>query len=51
MVEMAKAYKLNPFNYLNYVLSNHDLIGTDRMEELLPWNPEVKQGLGKGSKM
>lgn len=51
MVEMAKAYKLNPFNYLNYVLSNHDLIGTDRMEELLPWNPEIKQGLGKGSKM
>lgn len=47
MVEMAKAYGLNPFNYLEYVLGNHDLISTDRIEELVPWNPEIKLALAK----
>ena len=47
MVEMAKAYGLNPFNYLKYVLGNHDLISTDRIEELVPWNPEIKLALAK----
>lgn len=47
MEEMVKAYRLNPFNYLEYVLAGHDLISTERIEELVPWSQEIKNTLAQ----
>ena len=44
MVEMARAYGLNIFEYIKYVLDKRpDKEWTDeQLEEAAPWNEEVK---------
>ena len=47
LVETAKANKLNPYKYLEYLLSNLPKIGNKDeeadFEEMMPWNPTTKK--------
>lgn len=47
LVETAKANKLNPYKYLEYLLSNLPKIGNKAeeadFEEMMPWNPTTKK--------
>ena len=49
MVEMAKAYNLNVYSYLKYILENHPVEGdTPELITLLaPWNEEVQKVCGQ----
>ena len=44
MIEMAKAYALDPYKYIEFLLSNrpsYDMTD-EELEKLAPWNEMVK---------
>ena len=45
MVEMAKAYGLNTYQYLRFLLESrpHDQMEDEELEHFAPWNPEVQK--------
>lgn len=49
MVEMAKAYNLNVYSYLKYILENHPVEGDppELITLLAPWNEEVQKVCGQ----
>ena len=45
MIEMAKAYDLNVYKYLNFLLEKRPnaRIAQKELEKLAPWNEEVQK--------
>lgn len=48
MVEMAKVYNLNLYEYLKYVLEQRPSkeMSDDQLEKLAPWNEQVREICG-----